>query len=145
MIENVIGTFSLPLGIATNFQINGRDYLIPMVVEEPSIVAGASHAAKLVRVGGGFQASHTKSLMIGQIQLVNVPAIDSARLEIIKHKDEILSLANRQTRSLVALGSGARDIEIAFFPSSPRGPMLVVHLLVDCCDAMGANIVNSMA
>src|SRR2546421_5090160 len=83
MIENVIGTFSLPLGIATNFQINERDYLIPMVVEEPSIVAGASHAAKLVRVGGGFQASHTESMMIGQIQLVHVPALDSAQVEII--------------------------------------------------------------
>ncbi len=145
MIENVVGTFSLPLGIATNFQINGRDKLIPMVVEEPSIVAGASYAAKLARAGGGFQTSSTAPLMISQVQLVNVAAPHSARHDILAHTAEILELANQQSRSLVALGGGARDIEVHNFPESPMGPMLVVHLIVDCRDAMGANAVNSMA
>src|SRR5262245_63984103 len=107
MIENVVGTFNLPLGVATNFQINGRDVLIPMVVEEPSIVAGASYAAKLVRAGGGFQANSTAPLMIGQVQLVGVASPHSARHDILARKDEILALANRQSSSLLALGGGA--------------------------------------
>lgn len=144
MIENVIGTYNLPLGIATNFQINGRDYLIPMVVEEPSIVAGASYAAKLVREGGGFAASHSEPLMIGQVQIVGVKAPQSARHDILSRKDEILSIANAQSRSLVALGGGARDLEVHLHPVSPMGPMLVAHLIVDCRDAMGANAINSM-
>jgi hydroxymethylglutaryl-CoA reductase len=144
MIENVVGTFSLPLGIATNFQINGRDYLIPMVVEEPSIVAGASYAARLVRTGGGFSTSSTAPLMIGQVQLVHVPTPHNARHDILARKDDILALANAQSRSLVHLGGGAREIEVHFFPSSPMGAMLVVHLLIDCRDAMGANAINSM-
>jgi hydroxymethylglutaryl-CoA reductase, degradative len=144
MIENVVGTYNLPLGIATNFQINGRDVLIPMVVEEPSIVAGASYAAKLVRDGGGFQASHSEPLMIGQVQLVNVVAPHQARQRIFEHRDEILALANKQSRSLVTLGGGARDLEVRLFNESPMGPMLVVHLIIDCRDAMGANAVNSM-
>jgi hydroxymethylglutaryl-CoA reductase len=144
MIENVVGTFNLPLGIATNFRINGADKLIPMVVEEPSIVAGASYAARLVREGGGFQASSTEPLMIGQIQLVNIAAPQSARHDILAHKDELLARANQQSRSLVALGGGARDIEVNLFDSSPMGPMLVVHLMIDCRDAMGANAINSM-
>ncbi len=145
MIENVIGTFNLPLGIATNFQINGRDVLVPMVVEEPSIVAGASYAAKLVRAGGGFTASHTSPVMIGQVQLVHVPSPAVARFSIQERKDEILALANAQSRSLVGLGGGAQDIEVRIFETSPMGPMMIVHLLVDCCDAMGANAVNTMA
>jgi hydroxymethylglutaryl-CoA reductase len=145
MIENVVGTFDLPLGIATNFQINGRDVLIPMVVEEPSIVAGASYAAKLVRAGGGFQASSTDPLMIGQVQLVGVASPHSARHDILASKDVILELANRQSSSLLALGGGAQDVEVRIFDSSPMGPMLVVHLLVDCRDAMGANAINTMA
>src|SRR5690349_23801985 len=100
MIENVVGTFNLPLGVASNFQINGRDVLIPMVVEEPSIVAGASYAAKLVREGGGFQAGSTAPLMIGQIQLVNITDPSRARFDILAHKDDILALANRQSSSL---------------------------------------------
>jgi hydroxymethylglutaryl-CoA reductase len=144
MIENVIGTFNLPLGIATNFQINGRDYLIPMVVEEPSIVAGASYAARLVREGGGFEASSSEPLMIGQVQIVGVAAPQSARHDILGHKDELLRIANAQSRSLVALGGGARDLEVHLHPTSPMGPMLVVHLIVDCRDAMGANAINSM-
>jgi hydroxymethylglutaryl-CoA reductase len=145
MIENVIGTFNLPLGIATNFQINGRDVLVPMVVEEPSIVAGASYAAKLVRAGGGFTATHTSPVMIGQVQLVHVPSPAVARFSIQERKDEILALANAQSRSLVGLGGGAQDIEVRIFETSPMGPMMIVHLLVDCCDAMGANAVNTMA
>lgn len=144
MIENVVGTYNLPLGIATNFQINGCDHLIPMVVEEPSIVAGASYAAKLVREGGGFAASSSEPLMIGQVQLVHVATPASARYDILRRKDEIIALANAQSRSLVTLGGGARDVEVNLFESSPMGPMLVVHLVIDCRDAMGANAVNSM-
>jgi len=145
MIENVIGTFNLPLGIADNFQINGRDILIPMVVEEPSIVAATSYGAKLVRKGGGFQASHTDPLMIGQVQLVEIPDPDKAQEDILLYKEEIIALANQSSSTLITLGGGARDLEMAFFPSSPMGPMLIVHLLVDCRDAMGANAVNGMA
>jgi hydroxymethylglutaryl-CoA reductase len=145
MIENVVGTYNLPLGIATNFRINGRDYLIPMVVEEPSIVAGASYAARMVRDGGGFETSSTEPLMIGQVQLVHISDPDQARQTILSRKEEILALANAQSRSLVSLGGGARDVEVRFFPTSPMGPMLVVHLIVDCRDAMGANAVNTMA
>jgi len=144
MIENVIGTYNLPLGIATNFQINGRDVLIPMVVEEPSIVAGASYAAKLVREGGGFQASSSEPLMIGQIQLVSIADPGRARYDILSRSAEILALANRQSTSLLALGGGAKEIEVRTFDTSPMGPMLVVHLVIDCRDAMGANAINSM-
>jgi hydroxymethylglutaryl-CoA reductase len=145
MIENVVGTFNLPLGIATNFQINGRDVLIPMVVEEPSIVAGASYAAKLVRAGGGFATSSTAPLMIGQIQLVGLDSPHCARHDILARKEEILALANRQSGSLAALGGGAQEVEARVFESSPMGPMLIVHLIIDCCDAMGANAINTMA
>ncbi|NNJ13556.1 hydroxymethylglutaryl-CoA reductase, degradative [Chloroflexales bacterium ZM16-3] len=144
MIENVVGTYNLPLGIATNFRINGRDHLIPMVVEEPSIVAGASYAARMVRAGGGFTASTSDPLMIGQVQLVHVAAPSSARHDILARKGEILRLANAQSRSLVGLGGGARDVEVHLFPTSPMGAMLVTHLIVDCRDAMGANAINSM-
>jgi hydroxymethylglutaryl-CoA reductase len=145
MIENVVGTFELPLGIATNFQINGRDVLIPMAVEEPSIVAGASYAARLVRAGGGFQANSTAPLMIGQVQLVGIADLEGARTALLAQRDEILALANRQSSSLIALGGGAQDIEVRSFERSPMGPMLVVHLLIDCRDAMGANAINTMA
>ena len=145
MIENVVGTFDLPLGIATNFQINGRDVLIPMVVEEPSIVAGASYAAKLVRAGGGFATSSTAPLMIGQVQLVGLASPHCARQDILARKEEILALANRQSGSLAALGGGAQEVEARVFESSPMGPMLIVHLIIDCCDAMGANAINTMA
>jgi hydroxymethylglutaryl-CoA reductase len=145
MIENVIGTFNLPIGIATNFQINRRDVLIPMVVEEPSIVAGASYAAKLVRAGGGFQANSTAPLMIGQVQLVHIRDPHRARHDILANKEAILALANRQSSSLLALGGGAQDVEVRIFDTSPMGPMLVVHLIIDCRDAMGANAINTMA
>ncbi|WP_129630967.1 hydroxymethylglutaryl-CoA reductase, degradative [Candidatus Oscillochloris fontis] len=144
MIENVVGTYNLPLGIATNFRINGQDYLIPMVVEEPSIVAGASYAARMVRAGGGFSADSTDPVMIGQVQLVHVAAPHSVRHDILARKQQILTLANAQSRSLITLGGGAKDVEVHIFPTSPMGPMLVVHLVVDCRDAMGANAINSM-
>ncbi|PDW02780.1 hydroxymethylglutaryl-CoA reductase, degradative [Candidatus Viridilinea mediisalina] len=144
MIENVIGTYNLPMGIATNFRINGRDHLIPMVVEEPSIVAGASYAAKMIREGGGFSTSSTEPLMVGQIQIVGVKAPQSARHDILARKHEIVAAANAQSRSLVSRGGGARDVEVHNHPTSPMGPMLVVHLTVDCRDAMGANAINSM-
>lgn len=145
MIENVVGTFELPLGIATNFRINGHDKLIPMVVEEPSIVAGASFAARMARATGGFVASSTRSLMIGQVQLVSVPDAAAATDAVLGRRDEILALANAQSTALAGLGGGAEELEVRRFDDSPAGPMLVVHLLVDCIDAMGANAINSMA
>lgn len=121
MIENVVGTFNLPLGIATNFQINGRDYLVPMVVEEPSIVAGASYAAKMVREGGGFSAGSTDPLMIGQVQIVNVTAPQSARHDILRRKHEILAIANAQSRSLVALGGAPATSRCTITLPAPWG------------------------
>ena len=144
MIENVVGTYNLPLGVATNFQINGQDLLIPMVVEEPSIVAGASYAAKLVREGGGFRTSSTAPQMIAQIQLVRIKDTHRARFDILAQRTAILALANRQS-SLVAIGGGAQEVEVRVFEHTPMGAMLVVHLIVDCRDAMGANAVNTMA
>ncbi len=144
MIENVVGTFQLPLGIATNFKIDGRDYLIPMAVEEPSVVAGASYAARLFREGGGFTTSYTGSIMSGQIQLVGLPSPWGAKLDVLAARERILDLANRQDPPLVQVGGGARDLEVRIL-ESPRGIMMVVHLLVDVRDAMGANAVNTMA
>lgn len=144
MIENVIGTYELPLGVATNFTINGRDRIIPMVVEEPSIVAGASYAARMARESGGFVASHTDPVMIGQIQLINVPDMMYAQSTITAARMRLIEHANRQSQSMVARGGGARDIEIHPFLETPMGAMLVVHLLVDCRDAMGANAINTM-
>ncbi len=144
MIENVVGTFQLPLGIATNFKIDGRDYLIPMAVEEPSVVAGASYAARLFREGGGFTTSYTGSIMSGQIQLVGLPSPWGAKLDVLAAQERILDLANRQDPPLVQVGGGARDLEVRILESS-RGTMMVVHLLVDVRDAMGANAVNTMA
>lgn len=145
MIENVVGTYNLPLGIATNFRINDKDRLIPMVVEEPSIVAGASYAARLARSTGGFYTSSTPPIMIAQVQLVHIADPQHARHVILAARERILTLANEQSRSIVRLGGGAHDIEVNLFEHSPMGAMLVVHLLVDCRDAMGANAVNAMA
>ncbi len=144
MIENVIGVFQLPLGIAVNFLINGRDYLIPMVIEEPSVVAAASNAAKMTREGGGVYTQSTESLMIGQIQLVDVKDPYGARFEVLRNKEEILRIANEQDPVLVKLGGGAKDLEARVIESR-LGPMLIVHLIVDVRDAMGANAVNTMA
>ena len=144
MIENVVGVFQLPLGIAVNFLINGRDYMIPMVIEEPSVVAAASNAAKMTREGGGVYTQSTESLMIGQIQLVDVKDPYGARLEILRNKDEILEIANEQDPVLVKLGGGAKDLEARVIDTR-LGQMLIVHLIVDVKDAMGANAVNTMA
>ena len=143
MIENVIGAFSLPLGVATNFRVNGRDYLIPMAIEEPSVVAAASNAAKVARLGGGFTAQTTAPVMIGQIQLLDVHDPAAARVRILSERERLLEAANAKDPMLVKFGGGARDIEVRILPS-PRGTMLVVHLLVDARDAGGMNAVNTM-
>jgi hydroxymethylglutaryl-CoA reductase len=143
MIENVIGTFALPLGIATNFVVNGRDVLVPMVIEEPSVVAGASFAARLARAGGGFHAEATEPLMIGQIQVLDLPDLAAAAAKVLAQKQRLLDLANQTDPVVVSLHGGARDVEVRAIPQSPAGPMLVVHLIYDCRDAMGANMVNT--
>jgi hydroxymethylglutaryl-CoA reductase len=144
MIENVVGAFPVPLGIGTNFLINKRDYLIPMAIEEPSVVAAASYAAKMVRDGGGFHTSSTPPIMIGQIQVVNVKDPYAARMRVIQSRDEILKKANEQDPVLVSAGGGARDVEAKVI-STTQGQMLIVELQVDCRDAMGPNAVNTMA
>ncbi len=144
MIENVVGLWPLPLGIATNFLINGKDYLVPMAIEEPSVVAAASNAAKMARESGGFKAGASDSIMIGQIQIVRVPNPEEAKKSILAEKDSIISAANEVDPILVKLGGGARDLEVRILDTD-AGPMVVVHLLVDTLDAMGANAVNSMA
>ncbi|MFN8414263.1 MAG: hydroxymethylglutaryl-CoA reductase, degradative [Anaerolineales bacterium] len=143
MIENVIGMYSLPIGIGLNFMVNGRDVLVPFVVEEPSIVAGVSFMAKLARAGGGFTATATESLMIGQMQLINVVNMDEARLKLYEHKAELLENADRTDSTLRKMGGGAKDLEIRLIEDSPIGPFLVVHLIYDVKDAMGANAVNT--
>ncbi|MCD6248310.1 MAG: hydroxymethylglutaryl-CoA reductase, degradative [Hadesarchaea archaeon] len=143
MVENVVGTTELPLGIATNFLINGRDYLVPMAIEEPSVIAAASNAAKMARERGGFQAESTDPIMIGQIQLLGVRDPYKAEEVILSNKEEIIKIANEQDPLLAKLGGGARDVEVRIL-DSPAGRMIVVHLLVDTRDAMGANIVNTM-
>ena len=143
MVENAVGVFGLPLGIATNFLINGRDCLVPMAIEEPSVVAGASFAARLVREGGGFKASSDEPLMIGQLQLLDVKDLWSARFELLAAKERILALADAQDPVMVKLGGGARDLQVRVIEASPVGPMLVVHLHYDARDAMGANTVNT--
>jgi hydroxymethylglutaryl-CoA reductase len=143
MIENVLGTFELPLGVAVNFLINGKEYLIPMATEESSVVAAASNAAKVARIKGGFSTSCSEPLMIGQLQLLHVKDIATVAQEILKHKAQFLRLANSQDKILVELGGGARDIEVRII-NSPLGQMIVTHLIVDVRDAMGANAVNTM-
>ncbi len=145
MIENVIGTFELPLGVAGYFQLNGKDVLVPMVVEEPSVVAAASFMAKLVRQAGGFQTSSSGPLMRAQVQVVGVTDPYGARQAILRHRDEILAIANSRDQVLIGLGGGCRDVEVHVFPDTPRGAMVVAHLIVDVRDAMGANTVNTMA
>ena len=142
MIENAIGTFSLPLGIATNFQINDKDYLIPMVIEEPSVIAASSKAAKIARVQGGFKAEADESYSIGQIQVVNVD-VQSAIPKVIGATNEILDLANSKSETLPKLGKGAKEISCKDLPTS-SGHMLIVELTIDVGDAMGANVTNTM-
>lgn len=143
MIENVVGTYSLPLGIAANFLINSRDYLIPMAIEEPSVVAAASYMARIVRDAGGFAACSTEPVMIGQMQLLDVTDPWAARFDLLAQKQRLLDLANQTDPVVVSLGGGARDLEVRVFPDTPLGPMLVLHLLYDTRDAMGANTVNT--
>lgn len=145
MVENVIGTFELPLGVAGNFTVNGRDYLVPMAVEEPSVVAAASFMAKLAREGGGFEASSTGPLMRAQVQVLGITDPYGARLALLRARDEILAVANSRDKVLIGLGGGCRDIEVHVFGDTPRGAMVVMHLIVDVRDAMGANTVNTMA
>jgi len=143
MIENVIGVMPLPLGVATNFRINDRDYLVPMAIEEPSVVAAASNAAKVARAAGGFRAQTTDPVMIGQVQILNVADPAAARLRILERRDALLAAANERDPVLVRFGGGAKGLEVRILPS-PRGTMVVVHLLVDARDAGGMNAVNTM-
>ncbi|MGD0250581.1 MAG: hydroxymethylglutaryl-CoA reductase, degradative, partial [Thermoplasmata archaeon] len=143
MIENVIGVMPIPLGVATNFRINGKDYLVPMAIEEPSVVAAASNAAKVARTAGGFFAQTTAPVMIGQVQILHVPDPTAARFKILDRKEELLAAANAKDPVLVKFGGGAKDLEVRIVPS-PRGTMLIVHLLVDARDAGGMNAVNTM-
>lgn len=143
MVENVIGVYGLPLGVATNFRINQQDYLIPMVIEEPSVVAACSFAAKLVRDGGGFTTSSTEALMIGQIQVLDIDNAEIAAQKILAAKDELLKQVNDPDLTIVKLGGGARDIEVRVFHETAIGEMVVVHLIYDTQDAMGANVINT--
>ena len=143
MIENVIGTFPIPLGIAVNFLINNHDYLIPMAIEEPSVIAAASYAAKMARDGGGFHTTSTPPIMIGQIQTTHIKDPYNARMQVIQAKDEILKKANEQDPVLINAGGGAKDLDAKVIQTT-QGPMLITELHVDCRDAMGANAVNTM-
>ena len=144
LIENVIGSYQLPLGIALNFRINGKDYILPMVIEEPSVVAAASNAAKIARKNGGFQSEEVKSIMISQIQITQLKNIAAAKEILVRNKEKILKIANEQDPLLNKLGGGALDIEIREIETK-KGKMLILHLLVNVLDAMGANVVNTMA
>jgi hydroxymethylglutaryl-CoA reductase len=144
MIENVVGVLPVPLGIAVNFLVNEKDYLIPMAIEEPSVVAAASHAAKMARARGGFKTSSTEPIMIGQVQLIKSPSPRDAEKQIFSSKQEILAKANQQDPTLVSKGGGAKDLRVRILPSI-AGTMVIAELLVDCRDAMGANVVNTMA
>ena len=143
MIENVIGAMSYPFAVAVNFMINGREYLVPMVLEEPSVVAAASNAARFMRRDGGIKAKAEASLMIGQIQVINLLNPNYAKMLLLEHRKEIIDLANQQDPILVKLGGGAKDVEARVIDTR-IGPMLIVHLIVDVKDAMGANAVNTM-
>lgn len=142
MVENVVGTFSLPLGIATNFKINGKDYLVPMVIEEPSVIAAASKGAKIARIKGGFEVFANESFSIGQIQMLDVD-IPQAILEIKKTTNEIIQLANSKSNTLYKMGKGAKEVSCKEI-DTPSGKMLIVELLIDVGDAMGANVTNTM-
>ncbi len=145
MIENVVSIFPLPFGIATNFLINDKDYLIPLSIEEPSVVAALSHAAKLIRDGGGFRTQSDPPTMIGQIQLLDIADPTLAEQQILQEKETLLTEANQAGGSIVRRGGGARDLEIRQFHDERVGNMLVVHILFDTQDAMGANVINTVA
>ncbi len=143
MIENVIDVFALPLGIALNFVVNGRDVLVPMAIEEPSVVAGASYMAKLALARGGFQATTSSPEMIGQIQILGLDDVQKRRQALLQSRDELIAEADLVDPVLKRLGGGARDLQVRVIESSPIGPFLVVHLIYDVRDAMGANAVNT--
>ncbi len=145
MIENAVGIFSLPMGVGTNFLINGKEYLVPMAIEEPSVVAAASFGAKIIRDAGGFTTSSTESVMIGQIQVVGCPDFKASEASILAHKASLIQRANTElVPNLVARGGGVRDIEVRQIgQDTPYGQMLIVHVLLDTCDAMGANLINT--
>lgn len=145
MIENVVGKIEIPLGIATNFRVNCKDYLIPMAIEEPSVVAAASNMAKITRSCGGFITSSDEPIMRAQIQVLDIEEITKAKLDLRKFEKQIIKLANSNDKTLIKLGGGCKAIEIHSFPDTKVGPMLILHLLVDVRDAMGANTVNTMA
>lgn len=147
MIENVIGTFQLPLGLGLNFLINGKDYVVPMAVEEASIVASASHIARIVRQAGGFTATSTERIMIGQIQVVGCEDFSKAKETLLKEKEMLIKAANDAYPSIVARGGGAKDLDVRILnddAQSAYSKMLILHLYIDTCDAMGANIINTM-
>lgn len=144
MIENVVGVFPLPLGVAVNFLINDKDYLVPFAIEEPSVVAAASYMAKVTRENGGIKAEADEPVMIGQVHLAGIKDLDKAKKKIMKNKQKLLEIANSQDPVLVKFGGGAKDIELRLAEHEDGEKFLVVHLLVDCRDAMGANAVNTM-
>jgi len=144
MIENAIGIYALPLGVGVNFLINGRDHLIPMAIEEPSVVAAVSNSAKVIREGGGFSTSSSAPIMIGQVQLLDLTDVWEAAALIQGEKDALLDVLNDPSLTIVKRGGGAKDLETRPFETTPVGAMLVVHILIDVRDAMGANIVNTM-
>ena len=144
MVENAIGVFPLPLALAANFRINNRDLLIPMVVEEPSVLAAASHAAMLLRNDDGITTRSTDPIMIGQIQILDFGDLAKTRDCLQEASSELIHLANQQNPRLIQRGGGAKRLVIREFPETAVGPMLVLHLEVDVCEAMGANIINTM-
>jgi len=144
MVENVVGVFGLPLGVAANFRVNGRDYVVPMAVEESSVVAAASHVAKLIREHGDLSADADEPVMIGQIQVLDAPEPDKAVSAVAERAEELLKLANSQDETLARLGGGARRLSARRLDTA-AGAMVIVHLEVDARDAMGANAVNTMA
>jgi hydroxymethylglutaryl-CoA reductase len=145
MIENGVGVFGLPLGVAMNFVVNGREVLVPMAIEEPSVVAGASFMARLARAGGGFQATSSEPQMIAQLQVLDLKDPDEARRRVLDHQAEILADVDQVDPVIAGLGGGARDLEARILRETAAGPMLIVHLVVDVRDAMGANAVNTAA
>ena len=144
MVENAIGAMPVPLGVAVNFLINGKEYVVPMAIEEPSVIAAASNGARMARARGGFTASSTSPVMIGQVQVVDVKSTYEARRAILEAKARILAKANEQDPILLSLGRGAKDVQVKELDTI-AGPMVVAELFVDCGDAMGANAVNTMA
>ena len=144
MVENVVGIIGIPVGVATNFTVNGRDHLVPMATEEPSVVAAASNAARIARAHGGFSTSHSGDIMIAQVQVLDALDPEGARMRLLEARDELLALANDQDPVLVQFGGGAREITVRTL-ATRAGTQVILHLHVDVRDAMGANAVNTMA